>query len=208
MRCNQCDDAPCMTICPTSALYRADNGVVDFDDDRLHRLQVVHERLPVRRDLHQPRDQHGAQVQLLQPPGRGGAGAGVRQWCARPRRSRSATSTTPTRRSRRIVARDDVAVRAPGAGHESQGLLPGRRPGLARPDPHAIANDGMIWADTRPTTRPSPRCRCTTTPDHGRRGPHDLHHRTPDDVEVEGLGLPGDQGDRRRGHAGRRAAAW
>ena len=33
MRCNHCDDAPCMTICPTSALYRADNGVVDFQDD-------------------------------------------------------------------------------------------------------------------------------------------------------------------------------
>ena len=33
MRCNQCDDAPCMTICPTNALFRADNGVVDFEDD-------------------------------------------------------------------------------------------------------------------------------------------------------------------------------
>ena len=33
MRCNHCDDAPCMTICPTSALFRSDNGVVDFDDD-------------------------------------------------------------------------------------------------------------------------------------------------------------------------------
>ncbi|MDH3756131.1 MAG: 4Fe-4S dicluster domain-containing protein, partial [Acidimicrobiia bacterium] len=32
MRCNHCDDAPCMTICPTNALYRAPNGVVDFDD--------------------------------------------------------------------------------------------------------------------------------------------------------------------------------
>ena len=31
MRCNHCDDAPCMTICPTSALHRTDNGVVDFD---------------------------------------------------------------------------------------------------------------------------------------------------------------------------------
>ena len=33
MRCNQCEDAPCMTICPTNALFRADNGVVDFQDD-------------------------------------------------------------------------------------------------------------------------------------------------------------------------------
>lgn len=33
LRCNQCDDAPCMTICPTSALYRRPDGIVDFDSD-------------------------------------------------------------------------------------------------------------------------------------------------------------------------------
>ncbi len=32
MRCNHCDNAPCITICPTGALFRASNGVVDFDD--------------------------------------------------------------------------------------------------------------------------------------------------------------------------------
>ena len=37
---------------------------------QLHRVQVVHERLPVRRAVHQPRDQHGAQVQHVQPPHR------------------------------------------------------------------------------------------------------------------------------------------
>jgi Fe-S-cluster-containing dehydrogenase component/formate-dependent nitrite reductase membrane component NrfD len=31
LRCNQCDAAPCMTICPVTALYRRDNGIVDFD---------------------------------------------------------------------------------------------------------------------------------------------------------------------------------
>jgi Fe-S-cluster-containing dehydrogenase component/formate-dependent nitrite reductase membrane component NrfD len=34
MRCNHCDAAPCVAICPTSALYVADNGVVDFDNQR------------------------------------------------------------------------------------------------------------------------------------------------------------------------------
>ena len=30
-RCNQCDDAPCVAACPTSAMYRRDDGIVDFD---------------------------------------------------------------------------------------------------------------------------------------------------------------------------------
>ncbi len=34
LRCNHCDDAPCVTICPTVALYRRADGIVDFDRDR------------------------------------------------------------------------------------------------------------------------------------------------------------------------------
>ena len=30
-RCNQCDDAPCATACPTTAMYRRPDGIVDFD---------------------------------------------------------------------------------------------------------------------------------------------------------------------------------
>ena len=29
--CNQCDDAPCMRICPTNALYKRRDGIVDLD---------------------------------------------------------------------------------------------------------------------------------------------------------------------------------
>jgi Fe-S-cluster-containing dehydrogenase component len=30
-RCNQCEDAPCVTACPTEAMYRRPDGIVDFD---------------------------------------------------------------------------------------------------------------------------------------------------------------------------------
>ncbi|QBD78592.1 4Fe-4S dicluster domain-containing protein [Ktedonosporobacter rubrisoli] len=33
-RCNHCDDAPCVAICPTKALYKRDDGIVDFDSSR------------------------------------------------------------------------------------------------------------------------------------------------------------------------------
>lgn len=33
-RCNHCEDAPCVTICPTKALFKRADGIVDFDSDR------------------------------------------------------------------------------------------------------------------------------------------------------------------------------
>jgi Fe-S-cluster-containing dehydrogenase component/formate-dependent nitrite reductase membrane component NrfD len=34
LRCNHCDDAPCIEICPTVALFRRADGIVDFDNQR------------------------------------------------------------------------------------------------------------------------------------------------------------------------------
>jgi len=34
LRCNHCEDAPCVTICPVTALFKRDNGIVDFNGDR------------------------------------------------------------------------------------------------------------------------------------------------------------------------------
>ncbi len=34
LRCNHCTDAPCVQICPTTALYKRDDGIVDFDTSR------------------------------------------------------------------------------------------------------------------------------------------------------------------------------
>ena len=32
-RCNQCTDAPCVAACPTQAMYKRDDGIVDFDKE-------------------------------------------------------------------------------------------------------------------------------------------------------------------------------
>jgi len=33
-RCNHCDNAPCVAICPTKALFKRKDGIVDFDSSR------------------------------------------------------------------------------------------------------------------------------------------------------------------------------
>lgn len=33
LRCNHCEQAPCVTICPVTALYKRSDGIVDFDSD-------------------------------------------------------------------------------------------------------------------------------------------------------------------------------
>ena len=34
MRCNHCEHAPCVEICPTQALYKRPDGIVDFNNER------------------------------------------------------------------------------------------------------------------------------------------------------------------------------
>jgi Fe-S-cluster-containing dehydrogenase component/formate-dependent nitrite reductase membrane component NrfD len=34
LRCNHCADAPCVTICPVTALFTREDGIVDFDPNR------------------------------------------------------------------------------------------------------------------------------------------------------------------------------
>ena len=165
----------------------------------LHRLQGVHERLPLRRHLHQPGDGHRPQVQLLQSPHRAGSRAELRGGVPDPRHQGG--------RPRRPRRRDHPAHRPQrdrGAGaraeHPAQGALPGGRSGVTGPAAHRHRRRRDDLGRHHP---PAPDSRCEL---RRRGGPHHLHHRAPDDLEGEGVQLPGHQGGR-RGHDGRGRAA-
>ncbi len=34
VRCNQCQDAPCVAVCPTGATYKRDDGIIAVDHDK------------------------------------------------------------------------------------------------------------------------------------------------------------------------------
>ena len=123
---------------------------------QLHRVQVVHERLPVRRTVHQPRDQHGAEVQLLQSPRRDGSRSVVCRRVSdrgdqgrRLRRSRTTRSASSSdAKTSRCVPPSRTRSRRSTTG------APIRRRST-RPGPRSSA-DGMIWADTTTNHRQLP----------------------------------------------------
>ena len=71
--------------------------------------------------------------------------------CAPPRRSRSSISMTHTIRSASSSAARTSAVRAPERNTRAEGVLPRRRPGVARSDP----DEDQRRRDVGPTRRPT-----------------------------------------------------
>jgi Fe-S-cluster-containing dehydrogenase component/formate-dependent nitrite reductase membrane component NrfD len=146
MRCNQCDDAPCMTICPTSALFRADNGVVDFQDDNCIGCKACMNACPYDALFINPETNTANKCNFcnhriemnLEP---------------------SCVVVCPTQAIKvvdlddpldpvgKIIGRSDVAVRSPEQNTKPKVYYKGADQASLDPTRTAIAADGMIWAD-------------------------------------------------------------
>jgi Fe-S-cluster-containing dehydrogenase component/formate-dependent nitrite reductase membrane component NrfD len=46
MRCNHCDDSPCTDVCPVTALWEREDGIVDFDTERCIGCQACMQGCP------------------------------------------------------------------------------------------------------------------------------------------------------------------
>ena len=189
MRCNHCTDAPCVTICPTKSLFKRDDGIVDFDQRQVHRLQELHAGLPLRRALHRRGHAHRRQVQLLCAPHRPGPGAGLRGGLShrvdlgrRPGRRRQRHPQVPEHR-----AGPDQDARTED---RAERVLRGCQRGGPRP----AGSAGRRHLHLGGSRRPARRERGATSPvDPVDPGHDDPEHRPPAALGLEGLVLPVDE---------------
>lgn len=147
MRCNQCDDAPCMQICPTSALFRADNGVVDFQDDDCIGCKSCMNACPYDALYINPDTNTAHKCNMCNHRLEVGLEPSCQVVCPT-EAIRIGDLDDPTSEISKIIARDAVAVRSPEQNTKPKVYYRGADQASLDPLRTAIANDGMIWADT------------------------------------------------------------
>lgn len=149
MRCNQCDDAPCMSICPTNALYRAPNGVVDFNDDNCIGCKGCMNACPYDALYINPATNTAHKCNFCNHRIEQNLEPSCVVVCPT-HAIKVADLDDPLDPATSIIAREDVAVRAPEQGTNPKVYYRGADQASLNPLRTAIANDGMIWADTTP----------------------------------------------------------
>jgi Fe-S-cluster-containing dehydrogenase component/formate-dependent nitrite reductase membrane component NrfD len=149
MRCNHCDDAPCMTICPTSALHRAPNGVVDFDDSRCIGCKACMNACPYDAIYINPATNTAHKCNFCNHR----VEVGLEPACVVVCPTHAIVTgdlDDPDSEISRIRSRDKTAVRAPEQGTNPKVFYRGVDQASLDPTRTMIKPDGMIWADTTP----------------------------------------------------------
>jgi Fe-S-cluster-containing dehydrogenase component len=146
MRCNHCTNAPCVEICPTTALFKRDDGIVDFDTDRCIGCKSCMQACPYDALYIDP-GEHTAQkcnycVHRVE--------VGIEPACVVvcPEQAIIAGDLDdPTTRIAQVVAGEEVFVRAPEQGTEPNLWYKGVE--QANLDPLAAESvlDNYIWRD-------------------------------------------------------------
>lgn len=149
MRCNHCDDAPCITICPTRALHRAPNGVVDFDDSRCIGCKACMNACPYDAIYIDPDTNTAHKCNFCNHR----VEVGLEPACVVVCPTHAIVTgdlDDPDSEISRIRARDKTAVRAPEQGTNPKVFYRGVDQASLDPTRTMIQPDGLIWADTTP----------------------------------------------------------
>ena len=149
MRCNHCDDAPCIAICPTNALFRAANGVVDFDDSNCIGCKACMNACPYDALYINPATNTANKCNFCNHRIEQGLEPSCVVVCPT-HAIKVADLDDPNDETTRIIARSDTSVRAPEQQTLPKVYYLGADQASLDPLRTAIAVDGMIWADTTP----------------------------------------------------------
>ena len=155
MRCNQCEDAPCMTICPTNALFRADNGVVDFQDDNCIGCKSCMNACPYDALYINPETNTAQKCNFCNHRIEMDLAPSCVVVCPT-EAIKVVDFDDPLDPVARIIARADVAVRAPEQNTKPKVYYKGADQASLDPTRTRIADDGLIWADTTKNHRRLP----------------------------------------------------
>ncbi|MCB0992337.1 MAG: 4Fe-4S binding protein, partial [Acidimicrobiales bacterium] len=154
MRCNHCDDAPCMTICPTSALHRTDNGVVDFDTALCIGCKGCMNACPYDAIYINPETNVANKCNFCNHRVEVGLEPACVVVC--PTHSIKVIDFDDVdNEARKIIGREDVAVRSPEQNTNPKVYYRGANQAALDPLRSRIPADGLIWADTTPN-HPTP----------------------------------------------------
>jgi Fe-S-cluster-containing dehydrogenase component/formate-dependent nitrite reductase membrane component NrfD len=149
MRCNHCEDAPCVEICPTSALFHRSNGIVDFDTASCIGCKSCMNACPYDALYIDPDSLTAQKCNFCAHR----IDVDLEPSCVIVCPTHSIWAgdlDDPASPISRMVARNDVAVRAPEQGTRPKVFYKGADQASLDPTRTAIAPDGMIWADTTP----------------------------------------------------------
>ena len=149
MRCNQCEDAPCMSICPTNALFRADNGVVDFNDDNCIGCKACMNACPYDALYINPATNTANKCNFCNHRIEVGLEPSCVVVCP-VHAIKVADLDDPNNEATKIIARHDVSVRSPEQGTNPKVYYKGADQASLNPLRTAIPADGLIWADQTP----------------------------------------------------------
>jgi len=148
LRCNHCDDAPCIEICPTVALYRRSDGIVDFDGDRCIGCKSCMQACPYDALYIDPNTNTAAKCNLCAHRVEVGLEPACVIVC--PEQAIIAGDLDDANsRIGRIVANEKVSVRKPEKGTRPKLFYVGVDDSLLRPT-SMEPQSGHLWADKAP----------------------------------------------------------
>ncbi len=154
-RCNHCDDAPCVSICPTTALFRRDDGIVDFNDSSCIGCKSCMNACPYDALYINPETQTAHKCNFCTQRIEVGLEPSCVVVC--PTQSIFAGDIEdPTSKISMMLGRHETAVKAPEQGTKPHVFYKGVDQAAIDPLRTKIADDGMIWAETtqhHPTIR-------------------------------------------------------